>query len=187
MKLPSRDRLLWAAPVVGCAMLLVAAFATVALVPLPTPQNARRTGVEARRTLERSIGKTRAETRAAVAQTRARMWTGGSDAVTSALVATLSREAASRGVKLAAVRSQRTQNFGGTTELPFVVQLVAPYPAVQSLLARLDDPGVRLAVASVQIASSDAASNTVTATVDLSVYVAAQAPLPATRQAGGVH
>lgn len=109
-----------------------------------------------------------------------RLWTGSPEAVTAAVLDTLTKQAATRSLKLTAFRPQRTQPLNGLTELPFSVQVSGPYTKVREVLSSLDAPGSRLALRSVQIASADAASSSVTATLAISAYLPGPAAAPAT-------
>jgi Tfp pilus assembly protein PilO len=110
------------------------------------------------------------------AQLSARLWQGDTDTIAAAVLAQLTQEATARKLKLSAFRPQRTQLLPELSELPFSVQISGPYPAVHAFAATLDRPSSKLALRSLQIASSDAGSDAVTATLGLCAYAPSQPP-----------
>ena len=55
--------------------------------------------------------------------------------------------------------------------MPFLVTVEGPYPSVTLFCQDIDKQATKLAVNLIQIASSDAASNAVTASIGLIAYV----------------
>jgi Tfp pilus assembly protein PilO len=98
-------------------------------------------------------------------------WTGDSQQIPPIALDKLSKLALSRGLKLVAFRPQRPNEGGLFTQLPFLLTVDGPYPKVVQFAADIDHGNYRLAVNMVQIASSDAASNDVTASIGLIAYL----------------
>lgn len=175
-----RDEIAPSAMVLLSLLIMAGALAYMLLVPPPSVAGIARGRDRSRRAIDEEIARARARSKEAQAAAEKRLWTGDPDAVTAAVLARLTAEANQRALKLGAFRPQRQQALDELTELPFSVQIAGPYPAVRAFLATLDRPGTRLTARSIQIASSDSATDAVTATVGLSAYIAATAAPAAT-------
>lgn len=152
-------------------LVIAASVASITVAPKPDPEAARNAH---RRTVAKLIAtrdQSKRDAQSADAAAAKRIWPGDSDAVTSALMAGLTREADARELKMAGFRAQRVVDYQGITELPFSVQVVGPYPSVRAFLAMLDRPGTRILLRSAQLASADAATDTVSATLGVSAFV----------------
>jgi hypothetical protein len=103
---------------------------------------------------------------------QSRLWESEPQKVTASVLAQLTHEAALQKLKLAAFRPQRTQRLESLTEVPFTVQVSGPYSAVRQFTAMIDAANSKLALRSFQLASSDGASDAVTATLGVSAYCA---------------
>ncbi len=101
-----------------------------------------------------------------------RTLTGDPESVTGGLLAQWTRRARQAGVELGAFRPQRTRTVAGLMELPATVQLTGSWPKVLALVREAERPGGRIAVRSIQVATSDAASDGVTVTVGFSAFIA---------------
>lgn len=155
-------------------VVLAGALAYMLLVPMPTTEGLAKGKERSRKQLEDQIIAARQSGQLAQAQAAARLWQGEPDMIAASVLAQLTKEANGRKLKLSAFRPQRTLRLPELTELPFSVQVSGPYPAVQAFAATLDRPSTRLALRSLQLASSDAASNAVTATLGLSAFAPGQ-------------
>jgi len=154
-----------------CAILTLAAtLAYMILVPLPNAAGVVQGRERSRRQLVTQIAQVRERAKEAHAGSDARLWNGDHDTVMAAILARLTKVAAHNNLTLAAFRPQKPQQVSGMTELPITLQVSGPYPTVLAFLRSVDAPANRLALRSLQIASSDAATNTVAATVGLSAY-----------------
>ncbi len=152
-------------------LVIAASVASITVAPKPDPEAARNAH---RKTLAKLIStRDQAKVDAGLAEKASakRIWPGDSDAVTSALMAGLTREAEARDLKMAGFRAQRLVDYQGITEMPFSVQVVGSYPEVRSFLAMLDKPGTRVLLRSAQLASADAATDTVSATLGVSAFI----------------
>lgn len=127
------------------------------------------------------------ETRAKEAEASVgnRLWKGDGEAVTAAVLGQLTRQANQSGVQLTAFRPQKLQRLDGVAELPFSVQVTGSYPKVRALVAALDASTSKLVLRSFQFASTDGASNAVTATLGVSSYFLPPATLEVAPVKGG--
>jgi Tfp pilus assembly protein PilO len=98
-------------------------------------------------------------------------WTGDPEQIPPSALARVSKLAANHGLNLVAFRPQRTNESGEFRQLPFLVTVEGPYPSVTLFCQDIDKPSTKLAVNLIQIASSDAASNAVTASIGLIAYL----------------
>lgn len=161
---------------VAALVILAGSLAYMLLVPKPTTEGIAKGKERSRKQLLEQIEVAQASGAAARAAVASRLWQGDTDAISAAVLGQLTREAGTRKVKLSAFRPQRLQTLPELTELPFSVQISGPYPAVQGFAATLDKPNSKLALRSLQMASSDAGSNAVTATLTFSAYALGQPP-----------
>ena len=166
-------------------VVLAGALAYMLLVPTPTTEGLAKGKERSRKQLEDQIVMAQQSGQLARTQTASRLWQGDLDMISASVLAQLTQEANGRKLKLSAFRPQRTLNLPELTELPFSVQVSGPYPAVQAFAATLDRPSTRLALRSLQLASSDAASNTVTATLGISAFAPGQPTTTKTMGKGG--
>ena len=157
------------------------------LVPPPSAAGVVAGRERSRRQLEQEIARATARTEEVRKAVKPRLWQGNAEAVTAAVLNQLTEQAARRSLRITAFRPQRSQALEGITELPFSVQISGPYAAVRATMAALDAAGSKLAVRSVQVASSDGETSAVTATLGVSAYIAAAdaAPAPPARGTGG--
>jgi Tfp pilus assembly protein PilO len=151
--------------------LLAVALAVVLFVPRPTTNGLA--GRLQRDTLRAQIAIKDAKKSSADAEARVKetTWTGDPKQIPPAALAKVSTLATQRGLKLVAFRPQRTNEAGVFRQLPFLVTVEGPYPSITKFCQDIDQPSSRLAVDLIQIASADAASNAVTASVGLVAYV----------------
>lgn len=163
------------AVMLAAVVILAGSLAVMLLVPKPTTEGLVKGKERTRKQLQEQAEAAQASGQAARAATVGRLWQGDADTVSAAILAQLTQEATVRKLKLSAFRPQRTQTLPELTELPFSVQVSGSYPAVHAFAATLERPTSKLALRSIQLASSDAASDAVTATLGISAYVAGEA------------
>lgn len=79
--------------------------------------------------------------------------------------------AVKRKVKVSSFRPQKINNVKGVTLVPYVMTVEGSYPDVVGLVRDLGNENSKLAVNLVQLASADANSDKVSATVGLVAYI----------------
>ena len=136
-------------------------------------------------TIQKEIATSEQRAQEAQVSVRTRLWQGDPEAVTAAVLAQLTRQTNQSGVQLVAFRPQKLQALEGVSELPFSVQLTGSYPKVRALVAALEVSSSRLVVRSFQFASTDGASDAITATVGVSAYYLPPALVEAVPEKGG--
>lgn len=97
-------------------------------------------------------------------------WTGATQDIDGVVMSQVSRLSQAKGLKLVQLRPQRPDPKATPVQLPFLVTLEGPYPAVVSFLSDLENPSTRLAINLVQISAAEASSDKVTANVGLVAY-----------------
>lgn len=162
------------AVMLAAVVIMAGSLAVMLLVPKPTTEGLVKGKERTRKQLQEQADAARESGQAARIATVGRLWQGDADTVSAAILAQLTQEATVRKLKLSAFRPQRSQTLPELTELPFSVQVSGAYPAVHAFAATLDRPTSKLALRSLQLASSDAASDAVTATLGISAYVAGE-------------
>jgi Tfp pilus assembly protein PilO len=100
-----------------------------------------------------------------------KLWQGGSVQVTANILGNLTNEAARYGLTLTSFRPDTDKDLTGFRELKYTVQVSGPYPKVRSLLTSLDGGNDKVALGSVQIATSPNSAAAVQATLSLSAYL----------------
>jgi Tfp pilus assembly protein PilO len=167
----NRDEGLASGLILLSILILIGSLVVMLFVSKPTTAGIVAGRDRSRRTIEEEIEKAKARTKEIQVAVQPRLWTGNPEAITASVLAQLTKEAAGRKLQIGAFRPQRPQALPGVTELPFTVQVSGPYPVVRSFMASLDASGSKIALRSVQIASSDAATNAVTATLGISTFL----------------
>ena len=161
-------------------LVLAGTLAYMLLVPKPSAAGSARAWTSSRRRMVDDIADTRRQSRLARAAVRPRLWRGEPEAVTATVLAQLTQQTGHRALKLAAFRPDRPREFEEVTELRFDAQVTGPYAGIHSLMDSLDSRGSKVALRSVQITLSQAAGNTVAATLGLSAFVATDPALSQT-------
>lgn len=157
--------------VVGSAVVMLATFCYAVFVPARSARDVAAGRQRSRATVEKDIETAKQSVRDAQNTNKNRVWTGDTESVTASLLDRWTREAKSLGLDVVSFRPQKTRAVAGLTELPVTVQVSGTWPRVASLLNRSDKPGARVVLRGVQIASADAASDAVTATLQFHVYL----------------
>jgi len=169
-----KDALASAVIVISLVAIVVLAL-FLAFAPQPSAAGlvkAKRTAAEK---LEKEIEEAK-KSKEAVAETLAsHLRAGVPDKISPALLSEVTELAQSTGLKVNSFRPQRTTELGELTQLPYVLTVEGSFGSVASLLRRLEEPQRKIATTLVQINSADGASDTVTATVGMSVYTRTEA------------
>ncbi len=152
--------------VVVAACMLVASFA----FPVKSAGAVVATRAQEDRKLDASIETLRTEVSTLRAKNLLRLWTQPADEVAAATMAKVTSLAQARNLKVIAFRPQRTQDDDGVVRLPYQATLEGPFPQVIGFLQDLETSKFRAIVSTVQIASSDGASDKVTATIGVVAY-----------------
>ena len=166
--------------VIGSAVVMLATFCYAILVPERSARDVAAGRTRSRESIERDIAMAKSSLVSAEAQIRNRVWNAPVESVTARLLDRWTKETAARGVTLVAFRPQKTRIVAGLQELPGVVQVSGAWPRIAAMLDGIAKPGNRTVVRGIQVASSDAASDTVTATVQVVAYVSPPKKAPPT-------
>ena len=98
-------------------------------------------------------------------------WTNTPDQVSSTSLDRVSALAKARRLTLMAFRPQKQVQVEGLTQLPFLILVDGPFPAVMQFMNDIDRTDTKLAVSLVQISSADEASDRVSATIGAAAYL----------------
>lgn len=101
------------------------------------------------------------------AEVSTRTWAGADSAITGGilnLVTTLSKK---RGTSFVRLQPQRISTGGALEQLPYLLVVEGPFPAIVALEKDLEIPANRLAINGFQITSTDSESNKVSATISV--------------------
>jgi Tfp pilus assembly protein PilO len=126
---------------------------------------------------EREQIKMRAETRDArdriaklKEQNAVRVWEASASQMGPVLMSRVTGEARKAELKVIAFRPQRTEELAGLMKTPYVITLEGPYGKVVQFARDLETNEQRLSVTSIQCASSDGATDAVSATVNVVAF-----------------
>ncbi len=159
---------LWASYVALAALVLIAAYHV--FVPMADSKTvADQVALQHRKLISES-DLAKQQLAAAEAECRAMSWSGGADNVGPAALETVTGAARARQLKLVSFRPQRTTQGGALTQLGYLVTVEGGYEAVVGFLRDLESPRSRMAVNMVQVATSNAKNDSVTATIGLVAY-----------------
>ena len=150
--------------------ILVGALLFMLLVPKPSVAGIAKGRVLSRRKVEKEIADTKVRIAESTKAIRPRLWKEDTETMTSLILNQVTQLSNQNHLNMAAFRPQRVQPLEGTVELPFNVHLSGSYPEVRNLISALDNPKSKIIVRSVQIASSDASTSTITAVLGISAY-----------------
>lgn len=170
MDLKNKDEALPNLLMILAILTLLGGLGYMLFVPRPTVAGLAAGKARSQRQIEGEIDKAKDSSREAKAAAAPRLWTGSPETITASVLAQLTTEANRRKVQVGAFRPQRVQPLVGITELPFSLQISGAYPAVREFIASLDAASGKIVLRSVQLASADAGSSAVTATLGVSVY-----------------
>lgn len=167
----NRDEALPSGLIVVSLLILLGSLLYMLIVPKPTTAGLVTGRERSRKQLEDEIVKAKTRDLEARKAFAPRLWAGNTETITASVLAELTTKANKGKLQMGAFRPQKQQMLEGLTELPFSLQVAGPFPAVRAFIATLDVPNSRLALRSVQFASSDAATSAVTATLGISAYM----------------
>ncbi|MFY9233863.1 MAG: type 4a pilus biogenesis protein PilO [Fimbriimonadaceae bacterium] len=99
------------------------------------------------------------------------IWNQDAQTIGAKALEMVSRKARAFELKLSAFRPQRETDVGALRQLPFLILVEGTYPKVAAFLSSLEQPLTKLAVNGIQIASSDGASDGVTASITVIAFI----------------
>lgn len=154
--------------------LLILAGTLAYIIAVPKPRVTGSGGLSGRtqQRLRDDIALTQKQERLASAAIRPRLWHSDPQSVTATVLAQMTAQTGQHSVKLTAFRPERSTAFDSVTEMRFDAQLSGSYPGIQAVMAALDARGSKVVLRAVQLASSQEADHSVTATLGLSAFIA---------------
>lgn len=174
-----------------CAVIVLAAtFAFTLFVPKPAPDRSAKATRDNERKLRLAIKEAEEKVATSNQLLATYLWSEGAAQVGPAALAKVNDIVRKHGVRLVAFRPQRATQIEGLTQLPFILSLDGPFPAVSKVVRELEQPQTRLAVNLLQVSAAEGAADQVTATVGTVAYIRtettprpAASPAPATAPA----
>ena len=152
--------------IVACLLLAGSAVAGI-LMPKPNDPTAARKAEDRRKEQEATVRSARAAGQSAKASVLSRTWSGEDASITSAILDLTTTLARKRGVAFVRLQPQRNSEGGALEQLPYLVVVEGPFPAVVAMERDLEVPSNRLGVNAFQISSSDSETNKVTASISI--------------------
>ncbi|HEX5322386.1 MAG TPA: type 4a pilus biogenesis protein PilO [Capsulimonadaceae bacterium] len=167
-----KERLLPSILIVVSLVIAAGAALFASLAPVPGGPAVGSNHTTTRRRMEKDIKLAQITGDKASKELHARLWQGNSESVSAGVLAQITKASSQQSLKLGAFRPQRTQPLGAVTEMPYAVQLSGPYPGIRAVMSSLDSANSKIVLRSVQLASSEQGTNTVSATLGVSAYLA---------------
>lgn len=168
----SQDRIFSLIQLVAILAILGAGIAILFPKEAETTPLGVRKSKEAELRKKASAAKTRAE--AVEAEISKALWTESNEQIEATALAVVDKTAKARGVRISGFRPQKPMTEQGLTRVPFLVSVEGTFPAVCDLARDLGTRENRLAVNIIQVASADAASDRVNATIGILAFRVAQ-------------
>jgi hypothetical protein len=153
-------------------MILGAAF--ILFFPKPSTKALFDTQERQEQQIQRDADKAQEDFKAAQAKVAALSWSGGAEQVGPGALQAMNALAAKFKVTLSGFRPARTSQASGLDLLPYSVTATGAYPDVVNFVQAIENPDNRLAVDSIQIASSEANGDQVIATIGITAYRVSQ-------------
>ena len=135
--------------------------------PKPTARDAYTKETNDSRKLRQSISQARLDTTVAKASVLSRTWTEEPATIQDKVLTLSATLAKKHGVTFLRIQPQRVAQADALEQLPFLLVVEGPFPAVAALEKDLELPSNRLAVNLFQVTSSDSESNKVSASISL--------------------
>ncbi len=145
--------------ILACLLML----GSIAGLVLPS-QKAKDTKAESKKQID-LVRRAKSDQLIAQSSVAARTWTGEDAAITGAILNLTTTLARKRGVGFVRLQPQRAALGGALEQLPYLLVVEGPFPAVAALEKDLEVPENRLAVSAFQITSSDSETNKVSASI----------------------
>lgn len=165
-----RDDVLPSSLILAAILMLLGTLLYMVLVPVPSTAGLAKGRDLSRRKITKEIESAKARANELEKSNQAYLWSDTAESVTASVLENITAQARRKSLKMTAFRPQRPQTLETLTELPFSVQLSGPYPAVREVVSALNTPQSKIALRSLQMASSDGATSAVTATLAFSAY-----------------
>lgn len=135
--------------------------------PKPTARDAYTKETNDSRKLRQSIRQAEMDTFAAKSSVLSRTWTEEPAAIQDRVLTLTAAQCKKRGVTFVRLQPQRVTADETLQQLPFLLVVEGPFPAIAALEKDLELPASRLAVNLFQATSSDSESNRVAASISL--------------------
>jgi hypothetical protein len=156
---------------IGIAMLALAvALIFMFVIPKPTTRGMQAKQNRTASDILKDVSKAHEGLDASQKLVTGRTWTKGIQQVGPGALQEMNALALKHQVKLSGFRPERTSQYAGLDLVPFSVTAEGSYLDVLGFVKAIEDPSNKLAVNLVQIASSEANGDQVTATVGLTAY-----------------
>ncbi len=140
-------------------------------VKVPTSLTLTKGRMASKKKLEHDIKTAKADSVTLAQQVKTRLWTEKPDAITAKILGKVTLLAKQYSLGVTAFRPQKQQILDGVTELPYNIIVTGSFPSVQKVARELESSSARLALRSLQFASADSATSSVSATLNVSAFV----------------
>jgi hypothetical protein len=161
----------------GLALLAMAvALIFLIFIPKPTTKGLASKQFNAENAVLKEISEAHKSYLASEKEVQTQTWKGGLEQVGPGALQAINALAAKHKVKLSGFRPERTTQYAGLDLVPFSVTAEGSYLDVLGLVKAIEDPANKLAVDLVQVSSSEANGDQVTATIGLTAYHVMEAP-----------
>jgi Tfp pilus assembly protein PilO len=154
---------------VSLAILVVTGLVML-FVPKPTTDGLARGKVRSERELEDRLKKLKADKVKLATQIVTHTWPLKMEEIGPKGLESINAFAGKHRLKLMAFRPQKPLEVNNLTQLPFLISIEGPYPAIMRFVKELENPSLKLGTNLVQISGSDPNSDLVSATIGVVAY-----------------
>ncbi|RYG26087.1 hypothetical protein EON82_04680 [bacterium] len=151
----------------GLAALLLAGSLLGLVWPKPTARDAYTKETTETRKLRQSIRQAELDTTVSKAAVLSRTWTEEPATIQDKVLTLTAALSKKRGVTFVRLQPQRIATEESMEQLPFLLVVEGPFPAVAALEKDLELPANRLAINLFQVTSADSESNKVAASISI--------------------
>lgn len=139
-------------------------------VPKPTTAGLAAGKSRSEKELIARLNKIEADKKLLVTQVTNHTWPLKTEEVGPKALESITAFAQKHRLKLMAFRPQKPAEVNNLTQLPFVISIEGPYPAIMRFTKELESPALKLGTNLVQISGTDPNSDLVSATIGVVAY-----------------
>lgn len=156
---------------IGALAVLTCALLFDLFVPMPKPPMTPAERLEAQRSAETGLAAARRNLASEQVEVKAGLFDLTEEQLGPAVLRLATEAAKAEKLQVRAFRPRRSVEVEGLKQSWFMMSVEGPFPAVLSLVRRLEDKGTKLAVNMVQMSSADGHSDRVNATIGVVALV----------------
>lgn len=156
--------------IIAALLILVATGLYMLFVKPPSSEGTAAGRIRAQSELDDRLEKLKADDTVFKTAVRNHTWSEKVDDIGPKALASITTFAQKHRIKLMAFRPQKPVEVNNLTQLPFLISIEGPFPAIMSFARELEDPKLKLGTSMVQVSNNDPNTDLVSATVGVVAY-----------------